>query len=81
MNCTNVIEAKENVFTVTQLFKTLHQNIFAPTIQNKSLTIMERMTQKNYVDVLIVSTNKLFEKTDVKKIIQLEDNLKHASFM
>lgn len=68
-------EAKENVYTVTQLFKTLHQSIFAPTIQNKSLTIMERMTQKNYVDVLIVSTNKLFEKTDTKKIIQLEETL------
>ncbi|MFH7001982.1 zinc-dependent metalloprotease [Flavobacterium bizetiae] len=68
-------QAKENVFTVTQLFKALHQNIFAPTIQNKSLTIMERMTQKNYVDVLIVSTNKLFEKTDAKKIIQLEETL------
>ncbi|MCV9930295.1 zinc-dependent metalloprotease [Flavobacterium sp. LS1R49] len=68
-------EAKENVFTVTQLFKTLSQNIFAPTIQNKSLTIMERMTQKNYVDVLIVSTNKLFEKTDGKKIIEIQENL------
>ena len=68
-------EAKENVFTVTQLFKTIHQNIFAPTIQNKSLTIMERMTQKNYVDVLIVSTNKLFEKTDSKKIMQLQETL------
>ncbi|RKR11551.1 uncharacterized protein DUF5118 [Flavobacterium sp. 90] len=67
--------AKENVFTVTQLFQTLRQNIFAPTIQNKSLTILERMTQKNYVDVLIVSTNKLFEKTDVKKTLQLEETL------
>lgn len=27
------------------------------------------MTQKNYVDVLIVSTNKLFEKTDAKKLM------------
>jgi hypothetical protein len=67
--------AKENVFTVTQLFQTLRQSIFAPTIQNKSLTILERMTQKNYVDVLIVSTNKLFEKTDVKKTLQLEETL------
>jgi hypothetical protein len=68
-------EAKENVYTVTQLFKTLHQSIFSSTIQNKSLTIMERMTQKNYVDALIVSTNKLFEKTDVKKTLQLETTL------
>ncbi|SNR33298.1 zinc-dependent metalloprotease [Flavobacterium sp. ov086] len=66
---------KENIFTVTQLFQILRQNIFASTIQNKSLTILERMTQKNYVDVLIVSTNKLFEKTDAKKGIQLNENL------
>lgn len=66
-------ETKENVFTVTQLFSTLRQNIFAPTIQNKSLSILERMTQKNYVDVLIVSTNKIFEKTDIKNNIQLEN--------
>ena len=68
-------EAKENVFTVTQLFKAMHQNIFASTIQNKSLTILERMTQNNYVDVLIVSTNKLFEKTDSKKGIEIIENL------
>ncbi len=66
---------KENVFTVTQLFSTIRQDIFAPTIQNKSLTILNRMTQKNYVDVLIVTTNKLFEKTDAKKSIQLHENL------
>jgi len=68
-------ETKENVFTVTQLFKTLRQNIFASTIQNKSLTILERLTQKNYVDVLIVSTNKLFEKTEPKKSIEIQESL------
>nr|WP_315224649.1 zinc-dependent metalloprotease [uncultured Flavobacterium sp.] len=66
---------KEDIFTVTQLFKTLRQNIFAATIQNKSLTIMERMTQKNYVDVLIVSTSKLFEKTEPKKALEIEESL------
>lgn len=67
--------SKENVYTVTQLFKTMRQGIFASTVQNKSLTILERMTQKNYVDVLIVSTNKLFEKTDTKKGIEIHQNL------
>ncbi|RUT69970.1 DUF5117 domain-containing protein [Flavobacterium cupreum] len=62
---------KEKVFTVNELFKKLHQQIFAPTILNKSLTILERMTQKNYVDILIVSTNKIFEKTDPKKTVDL----------
>jgi hypothetical protein len=68
-------QSKENVFTVTQLFRTLRQSIFASTIQDKSLSIMERLTQKNYVDVLIVSTNKLFEKTEPKKSIEIQENL------
>jgi hypothetical protein len=63
---------KEKVFTVNELFKKLHQQIFAPTILNKSLTILERMTQKNYVDILIVSTNKIFEKTEPKKKVDLQ---------
>jgi DNA-binding ferritin-like protein len=33
------------------------------------------MTQKNYVDVLIVSTNKLFEKTEPKKTIEVLQTL------
>ncbi|MRX38174.1 DUF5117 domain-containing protein [Flavobacterium sp. LC2016-23] len=64
-------ETKEKVFTVNELFKKLHQEIFAPTILNKSLTILERMTQKNYVDILIISTNKIFEKTEPKKTVDL----------
>lgn len=67
--------SKENVFTVNALFKKVHQHVFALTLQNKSLSILERMTQKNYVDVLIVSTNKLFEKTDTKKIIEIQQTL------
>jgi hypothetical protein len=68
-------KTNEKVFTVNELFKKMHQNVFAGTIQNKSLTILERMTQKNYVDVLIISTNKLFEKTDPKNIIDLQETL------
>jgi hypothetical protein len=68
-------ETKEKVFTVNELFSKIHQQVFAPTVLNKSLSILERMTQKNYVDVLIVSTNKLFEKTDPKKTIELQQTL------
>jgi hypothetical protein len=68
-------EAKEKVFTVNELFTKIHQQIFAATLLNKSLSILERMTQKNYVDVLIVSTNKLFEKTYPKKGIDLQQTL------
>jgi len=68
-------KTKDHVFTVNDLFKKMHQNVFAGTIANKSLSILERMTQKNYVDVLIVSTNKLFEKTDPKKILDIQQTL------
>jgi hypothetical protein len=65
----------EKVFTVNDLFLKIHQSVFAGTLQNKSLSILERMTQKNYVDVLIVSTNKLFEKTDAKKTVDIQETL------
>ncbi|MET3025741.1 zinc-dependent metalloprotease [Flavobacterium sp. UW10123] len=68
-------KTKDPVFTVNDLFKKMHQNVFAGTIANKSLSILERMTQKNYVDVLIVSTNKLFEKTEAKKSIEIQQTL------
>ncbi len=68
-------KTKDPVFTVNDLFKKMHQNVFAGTIANKSLSILERMTQKNYVDVLIISTNKLFEKTEAKKTIEIQQTL------
>jgi len=68
-------KTKDPVFTVSDLFKKMHQNVFAGTIANKSLSILERMTQKNYVDVLVVSTNKLFEKTDAKKALDIQQTL------
>ena len=68
-------KTKDPVFTVNDLFKKMHQSVFARTIANKSLSILERMTQKNYVDVLVVSTNKLFEKTDAKKLLDIQQTL------
>lgn len=56
---------KEEVYTVTDLFNQVREAAFD---KKGSLSILERMTQKNYVDALIVSTNKLFEKTTMKGI-------------
>lgn len=64
-------ESKENVFTVEKLFDQVRNSIFE---KKSNLSILERMTQKNYVDALIVSSNKLFEKTTVTGI-QLNQNL------
>ncbi|MCD1117409.1 zinc-dependent metalloprotease [Chryseobacterium turcicum] len=57
--------SKEEIYTVENLFEQVRGSIFN---KKGSLTILEKMTQKNYVDALIVSVNKLFEKTAVKAI-------------
>jgi len=64
----------EKVYTVQELFDQVRSEIFAPTKKGKSLSILERMTQKNYVDALIIDVNKLFEKTNNKGLI-LEQTL------
>lgn len=56
---------KNEIYTVSDLFEQVRNVAFN---KKGSLSILERMTQKNYVDALIVSTNKLFEKTSVKGI-------------
>ncbi|MBO6183144.1 MAG: zinc-dependent metalloprotease, partial [Chryseobacterium sp.] len=60
-----VAGSKEEIYTVENLFDQVRGSIFN---KKGSLTILEKMTQKNYVDALIVSVNKLFEKTAVKAI-------------
>jgi hypothetical protein len=57
--------SKEEIYTVENLFNQVRTAIFS---KKGSLTILEKMTQKNYVDALIVSVNKLFEKTAVKAL-------------
>lgn len=56
------LKSNEKIYTVENLFDQVRSAAFD---KKSSLTILEKMTQKNYVDALIVSTNKLFEKTTV----------------
>lgn len=60
---------KEQNFTIDDLFSMLNDAIFAKTNKGKSLDVLERMAQKNYVDALIIDTNKLFEKTNKKTLV------------
>lgn len=64
----------EKRFSVDELFDELRKHIFFEVKNKKSLNVLERMTQKNYVDVLIVSTQKIFEKTAKKSILQTENH-------
>lgn len=56
------LKSNEKIYTVENLFDQVRSAAFD---KKSNLTILEKMTQKNYVDALIVSTNKLFEKTTV----------------
>ncbi|WP_010249691.1 zinc-dependent metalloprotease [Myroides injenensis] len=62
-------------FTINDLFTMLNGEIFAATRKGKSLSILQRMTQKNYVDALIIDVNKLFEKTSKKSLLMTTHNL------
>lgn len=63
-----VMLGKENVFTVSDLFKEVRSTVFAKTLKGAGLTITERMLQQNYVDVLLVSTDKMLDKVTKKTL-------------
>lgn len=59
---------KENVYTPEEMFADLHRVVFKGSLQGRSLSLFERMTQKNYIDAIIVSSNKAVEKTTKKAL-------------
>jgi hypothetical protein len=75
-----LVKDKNEVFTEEYLFDSLFEAIFAKTKKGKSLDMFDRITQKNYVDVLTVDRNKLLEKTKKKTLSQNADNFKNVHF-
>lgn len=67
-----VMKGEKNVFTVYELFKQLRTEIFKPTLKGRALSIAERTLQQNYIDALLVSTDKMLEKI-TKKGLQMQD--------
>src|SRR5690606_30576168 len=49
----------EMTWTAEELFHALRKVIFDKTIQKKNLDLDTRMLQQNYIDVLMVSSNKI----------------------
>ncbi|AZZ58182.1 zinc-dependent metalloprotease [Riemerella anatipestifer] len=54
----------QKVMTVAELFNDLRGFIFSKSIKKQPLNIAERMTQKNYIDALIIDTQRMYEKTE-----------------
>lgn len=67
-----VMKGEKNVYTVYELFKQLRTEIFKPTLKGRALSIAERTLQQNYIDALLVSTDKMLEKI-TKKGLQMQD--------
>nr|WP_199075932.1 zinc-dependent metalloprotease [Pedobacter sp. ASV19] len=70
------IHGDKDVYTVSELLKEVRETVFQPTIKGRSLSLDERMAEQNYVDVLLVGTDKLMEKVN-KKALQAAANLKN----
>lgn len=62
------INGRANSYTPEALFADLHRAVFKGSLRGANLTLFERMTQKNYIDALIVSSNKAVEKTTRKAL-------------
>ncbi len=72
-----VLVNSDDIFTQDYLFTRLFDTIFEKTLEGEDLDLFERLLQKNYVDVLMVSRNMLLQK--VKKRGLSEDAL-HVNF-
>lgn len=65
-----IMIGKKKVYTPEEMFADLHQVVFKGSHAGRNLSLYERMTQKNYIDAIIVSSNKAVEKTTKKALHQ-----------
>ncbi|WP_256007138.1 zinc-dependent metalloprotease [Pedobacter deserti] len=70
-----LLYGRDSVFTASDLLKDIRSSVFQKTLKGKSLDILERMLQQNYVDVLLVSADKLLEKI-TRKSISADQNVR-----
>ena len=70
------------VFTAQNLLDILSSYVFNKTKKGKTLDIYDRMTQKNYIDILIVEMEKLSRKKSSSKKLSGDKNINiHYSSM
>ncbi|XRE42638.1 hypothetical protein ACIVBQ_000842 [Tenacibaculum discolor] len=70
----------KKAFTEEYLFDELFKAVFKKTINNKVLDMFDRMTQKNYVDVLTVDRNILLKKTKQTTLTSEQKGFKNVHF-
>lgn len=63
-----LLQGKEKVFTASELLKEIRTSVFAKTSKGAKLSITDRLLQQNYIDVLLVSTDKMLEKVTKKTL-------------
>ena len=73
-----LMQGKENTFTASDLLEKTAAMVFEPTIKGRSLSVLERMAEQNFVDALLVGSDKLLEKVN-KKSLAVSDRLKNPA--
>ncbi|MFZ4862558.1 zinc-dependent metalloprotease [Sphingobacterium sp. Mn56C] len=63
---------KEKAWSAEEFLQDIRKEVFAETIRKQRLDLNVRMLQQNYVDVLMVSTNKTMEKLINKKLTDVD---------
>ncbi len=72
------MKGRTQVYTPEEMFDDLYRTVFKGSLAGRSLSLYERMSQKNYLDAIIVSSNKAVEKT-TKKALQADGCCHFAS--
>ncbi len=69
---------REAAWSVEEFLTDIRKDIFAKSLKGQQLDAETRMLQQNYIDVLLVSTNKNMEKLQGKKLELVDLFLKEA---
>ncbi len=69
---------KEQAWSLDSYLTELRKEIFKSTLAGAALTIDARMLQQNYIDVLLVTTNKSMEKLNNRKLNRVTELMAQA---
>ncbi len=69
---------RKRAWSAEEFLQSVREEVFASTLKKQSLDLRTRMLQQNYVDVLMVSTNKAMEKINEKKLTEVDLFLQQA---